>query len=95
MIKYFRMIPDPEITGEYFSAEYSVENKTIKSTVVRSGYSAINRKVVDTIRLFGAVNVTSVIVNGNSHTAFEQLGEEVRITSLLLPIISDFQISFA
>ncbi|CAG7731292.1 unnamed protein product, partial [Allacma fusca] len=85
---------EPQITGSYFLADFRVLHRVLFGIVEHNGYSGIEGQVLDNIRLLGAGTVTSVTVNGQPHTSFEQVGEEVKITKLALPVNSEFFIVF-
>jgi alpha-glucosidase (family GH31 glycosyl hydrolase) len=85
---------DPQNSGLYFLADYQVRNRLLLAIVEHNGYSGIQGQVLDNIRLLGAGTVTSVTVNGQPHSSFQQVGEEVKITELNLPVDSEFFIVF-
>jgi len=85
---------EPQDSGLYFLSELKVASRNLTNVVVNNGYAEIQGQVLDNIRLLGAGQVNSVLVNGRPHSNFTQDGNEVKINGLNLPLNASFSISF-
>jgi len=87
---------ETHLTGDFLHMKYTFDGNSLTSVVETDGYPAMAMKNLTTLRLLGHEGVTSIIVNGVAHTAFETLESgEVLVAELSLKANDVFNIVFA
>ncbi|KAK2141238.1 hypothetical protein LSH36_1136g01048 [Paralvinella palmiformis] len=63
---------DTQGTGTYFLGSYTASGSTLTGTVSHDGYSEASNLVIDDVEIHGAGTVTSIVINGVTHSDWNQ-----------------------